>query len=84
MVGAAAGAILVLGSAAFWLLSGSRSISPAELERAASLVSSGQYPQAIAAYDGLLSEFGDHAESYLGRGRAKLASGDTAGGLADL
>jgi tetratricopeptide (TPR) repeat protein len=84
MIGVAAGAVLVLGSAAFWLLSGSRDISPAELERAASLVSSGQYPQAIAAYDGILGEFGDSAAAYLGRGRAKLASGDTTGGLADL
>jgi tetratricopeptide (TPR) repeat protein len=84
MVGAAAGALLILATAAFWLMSGSKPVSPAELERAASLVSSGQYPQALAAYDGILSEFGDSAEVYLGRGRAKLASGDTAGGLSDL
>ena len=84
MVGAAAGALLILATAAFWLMSGSKPVSPAELERAASLVSSGQYPQALAAYDGILSEFGDSAGVYLGRGRAKLASGDTAGGLSDL
>jgi len=84
MVGAAAGALLILATAAFWLMSGSKLVSPAELERAASLVSSGQYPQALAAYDGILSKFGDSAEVYLGRGRAKLASGDTAGGLSDL
>lgn len=84
MAGAAAGGLLVLATAAFWLMSGSKAVSPAELERAASLVSSGQYPQAIAAYDGILGEFGDSAEVYLGRGRAKLASGDPAGGLADL
>ncbi len=84
MVGAAAGALLIFATAAFWLMSGSNPVSPAELERAASLVSSGQYPQALAAYDGILGEFGDNAEVYLGRGRAKLASGDTAGGLSDL
>ena len=84
MAGAAAGALLILATAAFWLMSGSKNVSPAELERAASLVSSGQYPQAIAAYDGILNEFGDSAEVYLGRGRAKLASGDTSGGIADL
>jgi tetratricopeptide (TPR) repeat protein len=84
MAGAAAGALLILATAAFWLMSGSKTVSPAELERAASFVSSGQYPQAIAAYDGILNEFGDSAEVYLGRGRAKLASGDTAGGLSDL
>jgi tetratricopeptide (TPR) repeat protein len=84
LVGAAAVVVLVLAAAAFWLLSGSNSVSAAELERAASLVSSGQYPQAIAAYDGILGEFGDSAEVYLGRGRAKLASGDAASGLADL
>lgn len=84
MVGAAAGALVILATATFWLMSGSKTISPAELERAASLVSSGQYPQAIEAYDDLLSEFGDNAEVYLGRGRAKLASSDTTGGLSDL
>jgi tetratricopeptide (TPR) repeat protein len=84
MVGAAAVALLILATAAFWLMSGSKTVSPAELERAASLVSSGQYPQALAAYDGILGEFGDSAEVYLGRGRAKLASGDAAGGLSDL
>jgi tetratricopeptide (TPR) repeat protein len=84
VIGAAAGALVILATAAFWLLSGSKTVSPAELERAASLVSSGQYPQAIAAYDGILSEFGGSAAIYLGRGRAKLASGNTAGGVADL
>jgi tetratricopeptide (TPR) repeat protein len=74
----------VLGGLAFWLLSGDGSVPPARLEQAASLVSSAQYPQAIAAYDSLLGDFGDHAEIFLGRGRAKLASADTAGGLADL
>jgi tetratricopeptide (TPR) repeat protein/outer membrane biosynthesis protein TonB len=84
MVAAGAGVLVILGAAAFWFLSGSKTVSPAELERAASLVSSGQYPQAIAAYDAILNEFGDNAGIYLGRGRAKLASGDAAGGLADL
>jgi tetratricopeptide (TPR) repeat protein len=84
IVVAGAGALVVLGAAGFWFLSGSSTVSPAELERAASLVSSGQYPQAIAAYDAILNEFGDSAAIYLGRGRAKLASGDAAGGLADL
>jgi tetratricopeptide (TPR) repeat protein len=84
ILGAVAAVLLVLATVAFWLLSGPTSISAAELERAASLVSSGQYPQAIAAYDVLLSEFGDNADVYLGRGRAKLASGDASGGLVDL
>jgi tetratricopeptide (TPR) repeat protein len=84
VLGAAAAALLVVATAAFWLLSGPKTLSAAGLERAASLVSSGQYPQAIAAYDSLLNEFGDNAEVYLGRGRAKLASGDASGGLVDL
>jgi len=84
MVGAAAVALLILATAAFWLMSGSKAVSAADLERAASLVSSGQYPQAIAVYDVILGEFGDNAEVYLGRGRAKLASGDITGGLSDL
>ncbi len=84
ILGAVAAVLLVLATVAFWLLSGPTSISAAELERAASLVSSGQYPQAIAAYDVLLGEFGDNAEVYLGRGRARLASGDASGGLVDL
>ncbi len=84
MVGAAAAAVLMVGGAALWLMSGSKNVSPVELERAATLVSSGQYAQAIAAYDAILGEFGDSAEVYLGRGRAKLASGDPAGGVDDL
>jgi len=84
IVGAVAGALLVAAAAAFWVLSGSKTVTPAELERAASLVSSGQFPQAIAAYDDILGEFGDDSRVYLGRGRAKLASGDPTGGLSDL
>ncbi len=84
LVGAGAVALVILATAAFWLVSGPNIASPAELERAASLVSSGQYVQAIAAYDSFLGKIGDSAPVYLGRGRAKLASGDTEGGLADL
>ncbi len=47
-------------------------------------MSSGQYAQAITAYDTIVNKFGDSAEVYLGRGRAKLAASDTTGGLADL
>ncbi len=84
IVGVAALGLVLLAGAGFWLLSGGKSVSPVELERAASLVSSGQYAQAIAAYDGILREFPESAEAYLGRGRAKLASSDTQGGIADL
>jgi tetratricopeptide (TPR) repeat protein len=84
IVGGASAGLLAVAAALFWLLSGSKTVSPEELERAASLVSSGQYPQAIAAYDAILEEFGDGAEAFLGRGRAKLASGDASGGLSDL
>jgi tetratricopeptide (TPR) repeat protein len=84
IVGAAAGVLAVISAAAVWFLSGSKSVSPEELEGAASLVSAGQYTQAIAAYDRILAEFGDSTAVYLGRGRAKLASGDGSGGLADL
>jgi tetratricopeptide (TPR) repeat protein len=83
VAGAVAG-LAVLATAGFWLLSGPKTVSAAELERAASLVSSGQYGQAIAAYDTILGKFGESADVYLGRGRAKLASSDTTGGLADL
>jgi tetratricopeptide (TPR) repeat protein len=81
--GAALGLVLVAG-AAFWFLSSGKSVSPEELESAASLVSSGQYAQAIAAYDEILGEFPESAAACLGRGRAKLAAGDAQGGLADL
>jgi tetratricopeptide (TPR) repeat protein len=77
-------ALVIVAAAGFWLLSRSSTASAAELERAASLVSSGQYAQAIAAYDTILESSSENADVYLGRGRAKLASSDTAGGLADL
>ncbi len=47
-------------------------------------MSSGAYAQGIAAYDEILAEYGDVAQAYLGRGRARLASGAPDGGLADL
>jgi tetratricopeptide (TPR) repeat protein len=82
---AAAVVLVALGSGlAFFMLSGDRTVPPARLEQAASLVSAGQNQQAIAAYDELLTDFGDDARIFLGRGRAKLAAGDAAGGLSDL
>lgn len=84
LIGGAAGLVLLLGGGALYWLTGEKSVPPARLDDAASLVSSGRLTEAIAAYDGLLTEFGDDAKIFLGRGRAKLASGDTSGGLADL
>jgi tetratricopeptide (TPR) repeat protein len=83
-IAAAVAVIAASGGLAFFLLSGEESVPPARLEQAASLLSAGQSPQAIAAYDDLLAEFGDDATIFLGRGRARLASGDAAGGLSDL
>ena len=76
--------MVIIGVVVMWLLSGGGAVPQDRLEHAANFVGSGEYAQAIAAYDGLIAEFGDHAEIYLGRGRAKIASGDTDGGLGDL
>jgi tetratricopeptide (TPR) repeat protein len=84
MIGAGLAAVVVIGLGVLWMTTRSRSVSAEDIEHAASLVSSGQFPQAIQAYDSLLTDFGDSAPVYLGRGRAKLASGDASGGLADL
>jgi tetratricopeptide (TPR) repeat protein len=84
MIGAGLAAVVVIGLGVLWMTTRSRSVSAEDIEQAASLVSSGQFPQAIQAYDSLLSDFGESAPVYLGRGRAKLASGDATGGLADL
>lgn len=83
-IAAGVAGVAVIALVAVWLLSGDGTVPGNRLEQAASYVGSGQYGQAIAAYDGMIHEFGDHAEIYLGRGRAKVASGDTEGGLDDL
>lgn len=83
-VAGGAAAVLLLGGALWWFVSRDTSVPPGRLEQAASLVSAGQYPQAITAYDGMIHDFGDDPAILLGRGRAKLASGDTDGGIADL
>ena len=77
-------AVVVIGAALAWFLSGGTDVPQDRLEQAANFVGNGQYAQAIASYDALATEFGEHAEIYLGRGRAKVASGDTDGGLGDL
>ena len=84
LIGGGVAALLVIGIAVAWFLSGGNAVPQDHLEQAANFVGNGEYAQAIAAYDGLISEFGDHAETYLGRGRARVASGDTDGGLSDL
>lgn len=84
LIGGGVAAVVVIGLVVMWLLSSGTTVPQDRLEQAAGFVGSGQYAQAIAAYDGLITEYGDHAEIYLGRGRAKVASGDTDGGLGDL
>ena len=84
LIGGGVAALAVIGVAAVWFLSGGDTVPQDRLERAANFVGNGKYAQAITAYDGLIQEFGDHAETYLGRGRARIASGDTDGGLSDL
>jgi tetratricopeptide (TPR) repeat protein len=65
-------------------LSGDNSVPPERLEEAERYVGAGQYDHAISAYDALLQEYGDHPDMYRERGRAKVASSDVEGGLADL
>ena len=84
LIGGGVAALLVIGIAVAWFLSGGNAVPKDRLEQAANFVGNGEYTQAIAAYGGLIREFGDHAETYLGRGRARVASGDTDGGLSDL
>ena len=83
LISGVAVAILVAGGL-FWLLSGENTVPPKRLEEAARFVGAGEYEKAIAAYDALLEEYGDHPEMYKERGRAKVASSDGEGGLADL
>ena len=81
--GVAALLVIITGIAVTWFLGGS-AVPQDRLDQAANFVGNGEYVQAITAYDELIREFGDHAETYLGRGRARVASGDTEGGLGDL
>jgi tetratricopeptide (TPR) repeat protein len=84
LIGGGVAGVLILGAVAVWLLSGGGAVPSNRLEQAAAYAGSGQYAQAIESYDALLTEFGEHVEIYSGRGRAKVAAGDTDGGLADL
>jgi len=84
LISGVAAAILLVAGGLFWLLSGENTVPPQRLEEAARFVGAGQYEKAIAAYDTLLEEYGDHPEMYKERGRAKVASSDVEGGLADL
>ena len=78
-----AGITLVAGL--IWALRpDSNTIPPDRLEEAGAIAASGRHDDAISAYAALIAEFGEHADAYLGRGRARIASGDTAGGLSDL
>ncbi len=83
-IGGGVAAVLLIGVLAVWLLSGGSTIPSSRLEQAAGYAGSGQYAEAIDSYDALLTEFGDHVEIYWGRGRAKVAAGNTDGGLTDL
>ena len=84
LIGGGVAALAVIGVAAVWFLSGGDTVPQDRLEQAVNFVGNGEYSQAITTYDRLIQEFGDHAETYLGRGRARVASGDTDGGLSDL
>ena len=55
-----------------------------EFDAASELLGAGDYSAAIRAYDAIMDEHGEVAAAYLGRGRARVATGDIDGGLADL
>jgi len=76
---------VALASATIILFSGNRGEVPeVRLAQADSLVGAGQFEEAVSAYTALTEEFGEHADIYLGRGRARLAAGNVDGGIADL
>jgi tetratricopeptide (TPR) repeat protein len=82
MGGAALLLIAAIGLTAFF--SRGRADLENDLESAAGLVADGHYNQAIAAYNRILAQDSNQAFAYLGRGRARLAAGETELGLADL
>lgn len=80
---AAAAVFTALGGGAFWMSSQSVDTSR-EFDAASQLLGAGSYSAAALAYDAILDEHGEVAAAYLGRGRARVASGDTQTGLQDL
>ena len=56
----------------------------AEIERAAALAALGQFRPSIALYDQVIARGQLRTVAYLGRGRARLATGDVEEGLSDL
>lgn len=81
--GAAAVVALLLVAFSLSSLIGRR--VPVELlDQASASFNAGQYTEATQAYSKILTDWKDVAPAHLGRGRARLALGDEAGGLADL
>jgi tetratricopeptide (TPR) repeat protein len=78
-------AAAVVGAGIGWALWGRAGVSGSEEELAVAgrFLASGQYAEAISAYSAILAE-GEQVEAFIGRGRARLASGAAEAGLADL
>jgi tetratricopeptide (TPR) repeat protein len=83
LIGVVAFAVIAI-VAIVLLFSGGEKVRTEDLEAAAGHLNSGQYALAITAYTNILSTYGDVASAYLGRGRARIASGDIEGGIDDL
>jgi tetratricopeptide (TPR) repeat protein len=67
-----------------FIFSGEEKVPVEAMEEAAGHLNSGQNTLAITAYSDILSTYGEVASAYLGRGRARIASGDIEQGVADL
>jgi tetratricopeptide (TPR) repeat protein len=80
----AVGGLVFLMAALLVLWPGVEEEGREEVERAASLVATGQFRQAILVYDQVVARGQFQTVAYLGRGRARLAAGEAEAGLLDL
>lgn len=81
---AAVGTVLFLSAAFLVFWPSAAEEGQLELERAARLANAGQFRQAITVYDHILEHGQLKSLAYLGRGRARLATGEAEEGLSDL
>jgi tetratricopeptide (TPR) repeat protein len=76
--------VLITAAVIAFLFTGGKQVPVEKLEEAVGYLNAGQNTLAVNAYSEILSTHGEIPSAYLGRGRARIASGDFEQGIMDL